>query len=192
MLAIGTQPAWLHKDRVPREPGRSLAFVPLTSADSRIFSESLHHFAAIWTNPFRMISFHKRQDNLRPDHTSRRIASSRTLLESAHSAKNRSGKFAPAKPFRMTTFANPAKQPLCNYIVYKKGWGIPSLGAALWPLVYFEDLCKSYPHAATDSPTCRLKASPARHAWALSAGRYDNVSVSLNTGVSSWPSEIPG
>jgi hypothetical protein len=82
------QPTCLLQDRTPRERVLSLAFIPLTSADSRSFRQRSTHFAAAQNNSFRMTLFHKNQNNFLRNANPGGIVGPGTLLESAHSGEN--------------------------------------------------------------------------------------------------------
>ena len=132
---------WEPVHGAPRDGASSLADAPLAS-DSRAFrqpsatrSESRHpnthgttsleshRLSNVHSNSFKMKTFQNERDNFLRHEGPGQIVIRGTLLESVHT-----GEFAPerpacAKPFRMITFSNTAKQLLCNENVCKKGGG---------------------------------------------------------------------
>jgi hypothetical protein len=124
--------------------------IPLESHPSKTRVSArlqIHPFAAAESNPFRMTTFHKRQNNLGGDNGPAAIPSPGTPLESAHTREYLFQKPFSSKPFRMTTFSNPAKQLLCNDNVCKKGGG-----RGVWPQfsgrsLNQENLSESEPNA---------------------------------------------
>ena len=142
MFGIAMQRRSLLQDHAPRVCVRSLAFLHTVSADSSILRRSSGRFASARNNPFRMTSFHNRRRNFRAHRRHGVIATHVTLLQSADNEKNLCAKAAGAKPFKMTTFANPDLQLLCNDIVRKKGGGWGRVAQFLGHSLNYENLSR--------------------------------------------------